>query len=116
MTEHLTGDSWAPDACTLPTLERPLRGAEFDDLFARDVVGVVRDSPLSVRLELRPDPDAAARAAHLAVRETGCCSFFTFELAITEGTVALVISADDVHEPVLAALGARAESRSGAGA
>ena len=24
----------APDACTLPTAERPLRVAEFDDLFA----------------------------------------------------------------------------------
>ena len=27
-------DDWAPDACTLPTEERPLRVAEFDDLFA----------------------------------------------------------------------------------
>jgi hypothetical protein len=26
-------DDWAPDACTLPTAERPLRVAEFDDLF-----------------------------------------------------------------------------------
>jgi hypothetical protein len=27
-------DDWAPDACTLPTPERPLRVAEFDDLFS----------------------------------------------------------------------------------
>ncbi|HET6741695.1 MAG TPA: hypothetical protein VFH76_22285 [Kribbella sp.] len=31
MTENLT---WVPDACTLPTAERPFRVAEFDQLFA----------------------------------------------------------------------------------
>jgi hypothetical protein len=25
---------WVPQACTLPTVERPLRLAEFNDLFA----------------------------------------------------------------------------------
>lgn len=107
---------WAPAACTLPTLEQPLRRAEFDDLFAQDVVGVTQESPRRVRLELRAAPDAAARAAGLAVRETGCCSFFTFELAITDGRVSLIVSTSPEHDSVLAALGARAESRLGAGA
>ena len=42
-------DDWAPDACTLPTTERPLRVAEFDDLFA----SVLRsERPEDTRLEL----------------------------------------------------------------
>ena len=32
--------SWVPDACTLPTVEQPLRAKEFDDLF-RDAVTAV---------------------------------------------------------------------------
>ncbi len=30
-----TESGWVPDACTLPTVDQPLRVAEFDDLFAR---------------------------------------------------------------------------------
>jgi hypothetical protein len=52
---------WVPAACTLPTIEQPLRRAEFDDLFAQDVVSATQESPRQVRLELRADPDAAAR-------------------------------------------------------
>jgi hypothetical protein len=26
--------TWVPEACTLPTVDQPLRAAEFDDLFA----------------------------------------------------------------------------------
>ncbi len=107
-------DDWVPGACTLPTVEQPLRRAEFDDLFARDVLSVTHESPQRVRLDLRADPEAAARAAGLAVKETGCCSFFTFELAMTGGTVALAVSTAPAHESVLAALAARAESRIGA--
>jgi hypothetical protein len=108
-------DDWVPEACTLPTVEHPLRRAEFDDLFAEDILTVTQESPQRVRLELRADPDAAARAAGLAVKETGCCSFFTFELTMTDGNVALAISTTPAHKSVLAALGARAESRIGAG-
>lgn len=114
MTANLQGDHWVPDACTLPTVEQPLRRAEFDDLFSGDVLAVVRDSPHRVRLQLRADPAAAARAADLAVRETGCCSFFTFELTIVHGEVSLGIETAQAHEAVLAALSARAESRMGA--
>jgi hypothetical protein len=109
-------DDWVPAACSLSTAEQPLRRAECDDLFAQDVVSVTQESPRRVRLELRADPDAAARAARLAVQETGCCSLFTFELAITDGRVSLIVSTSAEHESVLAAFGARAESRLGAGA
>ena len=106
----MTDDSWVPSACTLPTVDRPLREAEFDDLFTNDVV-TVEQSPHAVRLELRPEPEVAARAAGLAARETGCCSFFAFDLSIAEGRAELVVSTASTHGEVLAALADRARSR-----
>ena len=107
----LVTDDWVPDACTLPTVEQPLRRAEFDALFAEDVTSIEHVSAERLRLELRPDPEAAARAAGLAVRETGCCSFFTFELAITDGQIAMEVSTGPAHAEVLAALRERASAQ-----
>jgi hypothetical protein len=36
-------EDWTPDACTLPTADRPLRVAEFDELFAFVVRAERRD-------------------------------------------------------------------------
>jgi hypothetical protein len=111
MTSDLLADDWVPAACTLPTAEQPVRRAEFDDLFADDVLAIHRESPRRLRLELRADPETASRAAALAVKESGCCSFFTFDLAIADGAVSLRIETGPTQEAVLAALGARAEAR-----
>ncbi len=73
-----THTSFMPDTCTLPTAERPLRVAEFADLFATTVRTVVRDSPTSLRLVMRGDRTTESTARELAARETDCCSFFTF--------------------------------------
>jgi hypothetical protein len=112
MSSVSQGD-WVPAACTLPTAEQPLRRREFDALFSDTVLAVVEVSPTRLRLDLHPDAAVAARTAALAVKETGCCSFFTFELTLADGSVALVVSAP-AHPGVLAALRARAESRIGA--
>jgi len=45
------------------------------------------------------------------VRETGCCSFFTFDLTIGDGQVTMAVSTPPDHERVLAALAARAEGQ-----
>src|SRR4051794_34536524 len=97
----MTDETWVPSACALPTVDQPLRVAEFDDLFANDVLGV-EETPRGIRLKLRPAPDVVARAAGLAARETGCCSFFTFELTITEGRTEMIVSAEPSHRQVLA--------------
>lgn len=110
-TNLLTDDNWVPAACTLPTVEQRLRRREFEDLFASDVVAVVSHSATRTRLDLRPDRDVAARAAALAVDETGCCSFFTFHLSIGDGTVTLEVATPPEHQDALAALTARARSR-----
>ena len=114
MTADLLADDWVPSACTLPAVEQPLRGAELEKLFANDVLALHRETPLRVRLELRPDPEAVSRAAGLAVKETGCCSFFVFDLFIADGTVSLGIETGASHEGVLTALAARAEAQLGA--
>jgi hypothetical protein len=114
MTDELmVREDWVPAACTLPTAEQPLRRAEFDDLFADDVLSVNRLSPLEVRFELRPEAEVAARAASLAAKETGCCSFFTFGITITDGTTSMTVSTEPAHGEVLAALMARAQAKVG---
>jgi hypothetical protein len=70
---------WVPEACTLPTTDRPLRLAEFDDLFATALREQLRLSPTALRWHL--DPAAEATARDLTGRESSCCSFFTFTFA-----------------------------------
>jgi hypothetical protein len=101
------GASWAPDACTLPTAERPLRAADFDELFAGAVLSIDRPDPARLRLDLRHDPEIAGRAAGLAAAETGCCSFFTFTLTVTGSALTLDVGVPATHVAVLDALGDR---------
>lgn len=107
--------AWVPGACTLPTADRPLRSAEFDDLFRSSVLAVRRVGVLRLQLELRADATTAVRAAGLAAREAGCCSFFTFVLTIGAGQVTLEVGVPEPYVDVLDALAARAESSCGVG-
>ena len=105
--------SWVPAACTLPTVEQPLRAKEFDDLFRDVATAVHRIDAHRARLQLRPEPALAARAADLAVRETQCCSFFGFALSATGGELTLDITAPLGPVAVLDALVHRARSVAG---
>jgi hypothetical protein len=105
--------AWAPDACTLPTTERPLRGAEFRAAFADLVTRAERPEPTRLRLDLARGPEAAARVAGLATREADCCSFFTFTLAVTASALTLDITVPPAHVPVLDALAALAPAGQG---
>ncbi len=96
--------SQAPEACTLPTAERPLRVAEFDRLFATAVGAVERLGPLTARILLPPRPELAAEAADLVVRETQCCSFFIFALTATGGRLHLDVSVPESQTGVLDAV------------
>lgn len=104
MSDNGLDRTWAPQACTLPTVEQPSRLAEFDELFATAVRAVERLDASRVRFDLRPEPAVAARAADLLVRETDCCSFFTFTLTATGGTLLLEVSVPSAHVEVLDAL------------
>jgi hypothetical protein len=97
-------DDWAPDACTLPTAERPLRVAEFSDLFTF-VVRAERQEPQRLDLVLRRIVEAPAR--DLARRESECCSFFTFEFESAGDDLVMRIRVPLEHVEVLDALEAR---------
>ncbi|MGH3433208.1 MAG: thioredoxin family protein [Thermocrispum sp.] len=74
---------WAPpEACALPSAERPLRMAEFDALFATALRGLERPQPTWLRLRLNADDEGAAR--ELLERESACCDFFDFRLSATD--------------------------------
>ena len=95
-----------PDACTLPTAERPVRRAEFDDLFAltRDVD---RRAPTLARLTFSGTDDLVETVRDLAARETECCSFFHFTVTAEPGGVVLDIEVPPVRVAVLDAIESR---------
>jgi hypothetical protein len=106
----MTSDDQActPDGCTLPTAERPLRLAEFDDLFATALRAQTRLSPTALRWRL--DPAAEATAQDLAVRESSCCSFFSFSFAPDGDAVRLDVRVPEAQVAVLDALADRASA------
>ncbi len=101
----------APSACTLPTAERPLRLAEFDDLFTQSLRSQDRLAPTRLRWLLDPSSSAAAR--DLISRETECCSFFTFTLADTAAGLTVEIDVPAACISVLDALQAMAAHPAG---
>jgi len=101
-------DAWAPDACTLPTSERPLRVAEFDDLFAC----ALRSERLqATRLDLWIPADVESAARDLTHRESECCSFFTFEFDSAGDCVVMHIAVPAAQVEVLDAIEARVANR-----
>ena len=99
---------WVPEACTLPTLERPLRLAEFDDLFATALLRQQRISP--TRLQWHLDPGAEGLARDLTERESSCCSFFVFAFTTANG-LQVDVEVPSEQVAVLDALTARAAER-----
>lgn len=105
MTEAVPPDSaWAPADCTLPTVDRPLRAAEFAGLVREAVTGMERLDTGRLRLTLRRDRSVAARAAELAAAETECCSFFTFALTIANDSLVLDVTVPPARAAILDAL------------
>jgi hypothetical protein len=98
--------AWAPEACTLPTVDRPLRLAEFDELFFAALRGQQRLSGTVLRWSL--DPAAEATARDLTSRESSCCSFFTFTFHPGDGALRLDVEVPAAHVTVLDALARRA--------
>jgi hypothetical protein len=99
------GSDWVPLACTLPAVERPVRVAEFDDFFT-SLRRLDRWAP--TRLDVAVPRDAEGTGRDLADRESGCCSFFTFEFEPAGPELVIHISVPPDHVEVLDALQARA--------
>ncbi|MDO3702635.1 hypothetical protein Q3W71_13240 [Micromonospora sp. C28SCA-DRY-2] len=110
---HLTtDDAWVPDACTLPTAERPLRLAEFTEFFRTAVRGVDRPSARHLRLRLDGSARVEQAARDLIARESSCCSFFTFDLARSgPDALTLEVRVPAAYVEVLDGLAATADAR-----
>jgi hypothetical protein len=105
---------WVPvDACTLPTAQRPLRVAEFGDLFATAVRGVERPAPQWLRLRLAPAAEASAR--ELTARESACCAFFDFRFSPAADELLLDVRVPAARTDVLDGLARQAAAHGGAG-
>ena len=98
---------WVSEACTLPTADRPFRLGEFDELFATSLKGASRVSPTVLRWFLDPGSEMVAR--DLAVRETECCSFFTFAFSSLGDMLIVDVEVPATQVLVLDALAARAD-------
>jgi hypothetical protein len=107
-----TGLAWADvEACTLPTADRPLRVAEFDDLFTTSLRSIDQPSDTHAHLVLTGDHELAHRARRLSEAETACCSFFTFTISEPQpGHVSLDIEVPPAHADVLTGLLDRARA------
>ena len=107
----LPSPGWgAPAECTLPTADRPLRVAEFDDLFATAVRSVTRESNVHATFELPAELAVAATAADLTARESQCCTFWLFTLTMAGGRVMLDVRVPPGKVAVLDALVVRAKA------
>lgn len=95
------------DACTLPTVDRPLRLAEFDALFS-EAVRSVRSDGGRVWMRLTGEDGLRERVRDLAERESACCSFFTFVVDGTERDLTLEITVPPERQAILTALADRA--------
>ncbi|MBC9001733.1 hypothetical protein [Micromonospora aurantiaca (nom. illeg.)] len=106
-----TDDTWVPDACTLPTAERPLRLSEFDQFFRDAVRGADRLSAQHLRLRLDGAEQVEETARDLTARESSCCSFFAFDIARhSPDLLTLDVRVPAGHVDVLDALAERATS------
>lgn len=101
-------DLMTTGACTLPTPERPLRLAEFDDLFSSSARAVTREDHRA-RIHLVGQPGLRDRVRDLAERESECCSFFTFVIEGTDRDLTLDVSVPPARHDNLDALATRSE-------
>ena len=95
------------DACTMPTVDRPLRLAEFDSLFADAVRSVAYEGD-QVRMHLTGPAGLRERVRDLAERETACCSFFSFVIDGETDDLTLEIAVPREHRRILEGLAQRA--------
>ncbi|MFI6263196.1 hypothetical protein [Micromonospora sp. NPDC051006] len=109
-----TDDSWVPDACTLPTAERPLRLAEFDQFFRSAVRAADRLSAQLLRLRLAGGVQVEETARDLTARESSCCSFFAFDISRSgPDALTLDVRVAAAHVDVLDSLANRAATAAG---
>ena len=102
--------TWVPESCTLPTVEQPLRVAEFDHLFGTAVGPAERLDRTGLLIHLPAGEEAVATVRDLVARETSCCSFFTFEVRPAALGMQLKVRVPESQTAVLDAMQQRVEA------
>jgi hypothetical protein len=90
-----------PIACTLEAGAARAQLDEWRELLAGAVEGRHRVSTGRLELTLSSGFDQVDALVRLAQRETACCAFFTFSIAIGAEALTLVIQAPDGAESIL---------------
>ena len=108
--------TWVPESCTLPTVEQPLRVAEFDELFATAVAPTERVGNTGLRSHLPAGDQVVSTARELVARETVCCSFFSFDVRPSSAETELEVRVPNSQTAVLDAMQQRAEAARAGGA
>lgn len=105
--------TWAPQECTLPMVERPLRAAEFDELFAT-ALRAARPEPTLLRLTLDGSDRVETATRDLVTREAACCPSFDFTLTRTpDHLLQLEIRVPAERTGLMDGIAARATASSG---
>jgi hypothetical protein len=108
--------TWVPETCTLPTAEQPLRVTEFDDLFATAVGPAERFASTGLRISLPAGDEVVSTVQDLIARETGCCSFFSFDVRRSSARTELEVRVPESQVAVLDAMQQRVEAARAGGA
>lgn len=90
-------------ACTLTSDQRVERQREMEELARRSVVGREQQGRL-VRLHYRHTPQVEAAVRDLVRRESQCCAFLAFDIAVEGARLTLEIRGPEGSEEVLGAI------------
>jgi hypothetical protein len=101
------------DFCTLPTLARPERLMEFEELLQRQDEPPRRIGPHLVEFSFAAAEGLYAEISDLVARESACCSFFNFVIDHDQDQVALRVGVPASRDDVLEALMDRAVAAAG---
>ena len=94
-----------PIACTLAASDARSQLGEWEEILRRAVGGSERVSANRLELTLVPDADIGSIIS-LAQRETTCCAFFSFAVAIRADHLVLVVEVPDDAVGILDQFGA----------
>ena len=90
-----------PVACRLEPVAARSQMDEWGELLTDAVARRHRVAPGRLDLHLRPGFDHVDALVRLAMREVGCCPFFSFSLSIGPEALTLVIEAPDDAASIL---------------
>ncbi len=101
-TSPAAATTWVPeDACRLPSVDRPGRLNEFENLFAAALHSTERREPTWLRLRLDAAPQIEDQVRDLTAREAECCDFFDFSIRPTRGAFILDVRVPPSRAEVL---------------